>query len=186
MVKQAGLLIAQGIVGQNELVDDIIHFLAIVMKFGVLCVEGPLHVKAIQPDLPGIDFLVPVDSAAGARLIDKLLAKDVLGLLEPLLPAFCIKRKEGTAGIDLVQVVLPFPIGCDRSILTYELIVHRVDPGIDGLVFVVLGTLQRGIKHKTVLVMPQHHTGLIVAFNTLGHCQGQWKAVLSHKVITPL
>ena len=151
------------------------------MSLCVFGVERSLHVQAVQPDLPWVDLLVPVDPAACARLVDQLAPEPVGGQGEPLLPAPVVQREQGATCIDLVEVVFAFPVCGDRSIGSDESVVHRVDPRVDGIVLVPFGTPERCIEHQSVLIVPQHHARSVIALHALGDRQGQGHpACLSH------
>ncbi|OQA45282.1 MAG: hypothetical protein BWY50_00146 [Spirochaetes bacterium ADurb.Bin315] len=149
----------------------------------ILSIEGgerSLHIDSIQPDLPRIDLLVPVDPAARPRLADQLFAKDVGRLDEPPFSGFLMQEKKIPPGIDHIEVVLARSIVLDRPVLSDERVIHRIRPIEEGCLSIVLTHLQDCGDDQSMLIMPPHLSRLVPIDDTFSHFQG---VVLRHNPI---
>ena len=124
MVKKPRLLIFHDLIYGYALLRDIIKRLAVVMTQCVFSLERSFHIKTIEPDLPWIYLLMPVDAAFAPRLCLKLGKKDIGSFSESLLPASIKKREESFSCIDLIEVILAFSVCHDAAILSDHRIIH--------------------------------------------------------------
>ena len=69
VAEEAGLGVAHVLVHEQELFGDVVEVLRLLEGCSVCGAEGLGHVGAVEPHLVGVDLLVPVASAGGARLL---------------------------------------------------------------------------------------------------------------------
>ncbi len=105
MLEQAGVRIAHVLVHEEELVGDVVEVGGGLEGGGVLGAEGFGHVGAVEPHLVGVDLLVPVAAAGGARLKGELVVEElggagVLGVLGD-----AVEEEDGAAHLDVVEGV---------------------------------------------------------------------------------
>ena len=85
-------------------------------------VEGLGHIQAVQPDLVGVNLLVPEVALHGAGLAEKLAPQHVGGLAVLLLVGLIIEGEEHAALVDVVQIILALVVGEDGAILGHEMV----------------------------------------------------------------
>ncbi len=105
MLQQAGVRIAHVLVHEEELVGDVVEVGGGLEGDGELGAEGFGHVGAVEPHLVGVDLLVPVAAAGGARLKGELIVEElggagVLGVLGD-----AVEEEDGAAHLDVVEGV---------------------------------------------------------------------------------
>ncbi len=180
MVEQPGSGIPKRCIHPFNLGDKILDDAPLIDMLRVEGGERSLHIDSVQPYLPRIDLLVPVDSATGPRLVDQLSAKDVSSFDESLFSGFLVQEKEIPSGIDHIKVVLARSIVLDRSILLDERVIHRIRPIKEGCSLIVFTHLQDCGNRQSMLIMPAHLSRLISIDDTSSHFQG---VVLRHNSI---
>ena len=77
MLPQLGLLVVCAVISLDHLVygivQNLLRLLRLQVLYGIVAVERQAHEDTVQPNLVGIDSLVPVNAFLGARLVLKLL-----------------------------------------------------------------------------------------------------------------
>ena len=154
VVVQAGLFVPHVLFDVHKLLVAVNAALHLVVAGLVLHVEGLGHVGAVQPDLPGVDILVPEVTLLGAGLGEQLAADGVNGPAVLLIPEDVVQGEQVLALIHVVQVVLLGVIGPDGAILLHK----EVDEVLgEAQVLLVPGGLvqaQTGRDHAAVDVVP--------------------------------
>ena len=117
VVVQAGLGVLHVLLDVHELlvaVNAAVHPVAACL---ILHVEGLGHVGAVQPDLVGIDLLVPEVALLGAGLGLQLAADRLNGVAVALVAGQVVQRKQVFALVDVVQVVLGGVVGLNDAVV---------------------------------------------------------------------
>ena len=151
---KAQLLIPQQGVGGLELVEDVVPvFFAILFQTGG--VEGHSHIKAVQPDLIGINILVPEIPGHSAGVIVQNVIRPLHALGPARLSGGLPEHPHGFAEAHLVDVVLAdHPVG-HGAVHLHEpagIFLHRLQPA-----FVARGMIQVVCTYYTqvVLIIPR-------------------------------
>ena len=123
-VEQQAATRVQGVfIGQVELEE---HFLCrrfqVTPTLGVLDQEGAIHVQSIEPDLVGVDLLVPVSAAWGAGMVLEFLPHEVHRLLVALVMGIVVQVEEVLAGSQQVPAVGTLVIPGHRAVGHHELL----------------------------------------------------------------
>ena len=154
VVVKAGLFVPHMLLDVHELavaVDAAAHLVEAGLVFHI---EGLGHVGAVQPDLPGVDLLVPEVALLGAGLAFQLAVDDVDGLAVLLVPEDVVEDEQVLALVDVVEVVFLGVIGLDAAVGLDEP-VDEVFGKVEVL-FVAGGVVQAqaGGDHAAVDVVP--------------------------------
>ena len=122
--------------------------------FFVQRVEGLRHIQTVQPDLVGVDLLVPEVPLIGPGLIPEHLPQPVRRQAELLLPGALVEPEEDAALVDVVQVALLRPEGADAAVGLHEMLAHGPDEVGIARVPGDAGQLQQAGQHTAVDVVP--------------------------------
>jgi len=154
VVVQAGLLVPHVLFDVHELLVAVNAALHLVVAGLVIHIERLGHVGAVQPDLPGVDVLVPEVALLGAGLGLQLAADDINGLAVFLLAVNVVQGEQVLALIHVVQVVLLGVVGLDGAVFLHK-IVDEVFGEIQ-ILLVARGVVQAqaGRDHAAVDVVP--------------------------------
>ena len=117
MVIQAGLLIEQKLPCLVKLIHDIAVILPLVKTVFIFHIKRLAHIKAVQPDLEGIDQLMPEVSCSQAGLVNQLGHQGIARLPVPLLSRLIIEKVEDFPCVNKIQIVFFTVIALYGSIL---------------------------------------------------------------------
>ena len=144
---------------QHELADDVglqtVELLAFAqLAHGILGIERLGHVESVEPHLVRIGQLVPKSPVVVAGMLLQLTEKRVENLGVTCLARTLGQDEKGSAGADMVEIVLLFLVGQHRRVGPHDGIV--IAPGIlveIGAV-VSVGRVDHGQQFKPCRVVP--------------------------------
>ena len=154
MVVQAGLFVPHVLLDVHELLVAVDAALHLVVAGLVIHIEGLGHVGAVQPDLPGVNILVPEVALFGAGLGVQLAADGIDGLTVLFLSVDVVEGEEVFALIDVIEVVLLGVVGLDGAVRLHEIIEEVLGKVQILLVPGGLVQAQGGGDHAAVDVVP--------------------------------
>ncbi len=136
---------------------DLAQHVAAVAAAEVLLVHGRedlRHIDAVEPDLVGIDLLVPEVALDRAGLPQQLAVQLVRGETVFLVPVDTVKLEQHAAFVDVVEVIARLVIALDRAV-GREKIIHIVtDKFTVAHIAADLGHREQGRQHAAVDVVP--------------------------------
>ena len=137
-----------------ELVQDVRVVGAVLKLGGVLGIEDLGHVEPVQPDLVGVDGLVPEVPLGGAGLALDLAVEQFDGLAVLLLPRGGVDVEQGAALAQVVQVVVLLvkaPHGAIVQDVVIQILFGEIEVDIAPGYLV---EVQQGDHHAPVDVVP--------------------------------
>ena len=154
MAVQARHRIKHAVAHSQELAADVLIAGAVLQVGGAAGVEHLRHVEAVQPDLVGVDLLVPEVALVGAGLTLQLTAQGIDGAAVLLLAGEAVHIKENSAFADVVQVVVGLLVTAKAAILEHVVIQEVLREGIIALLAGDAVQGQKGDHHAAVDVIP--------------------------------
>ena len=112
------------------------------------------HIQTVQPDLVGIDRLMPEVALKRTGLLPELLTQRIGGLFVLFLTGFPVEREKNAALVDVVKIEFVRLIAEDRAVLAYEVIDAAFG---EVLVLIITGDLGHGQQrghHAAVDIVP--------------------------------
>ena len=160
MLPQLGLLVVCTVVGLDHLVNGIVQNLLRLLRLqvlhGIVAVEWQAHEDTVQPNLVGIDSLVPIYTFLGARLVLELLEQGLQSLFISLVRKKVLHAEDKLRRANVVEIEILIFIAGDVSLLVNHLgriFLQIVDDAL--VVGSALGTLKCifGVKGALVLII---------------------------------
>ena len=141
--------------GALELGGDVVEKPALPRRGSIFRIERLAHVEAVEPDLVGIDLLVPEQATLSARLRLQL-GEDILHCLVIFLRrAVFAQPQEGARRADVVDVVFFLLVAAeDGAVVRDDVVIPAVDVGEEGRVAVGLVDIEEGEKFQAGRVVP--------------------------------